>query len=59
LFLRKKYNSYNVRNISINLYMKLKHYSPVAVAELSEAWAIFDRSEAVNVGSNPAMGMDV
>jgi hypothetical protein len=25
----------------------------------SEAWTVFDRSEAVIAGSNPALGMDV
>jgi hypothetical protein len=32
---------------------------PVAVAERSEAWAVFGRSEAVIAGSDPALGMDV
>jgi hypothetical protein len=31
----------------------------VAVAERSEEWTVFDRSEAVIAGSNPALGMDV
>jgi hypothetical protein len=30
-----------------------------AVAERSEAWTVFDRSEAVTAGSNSALGMDV
>jgi hypothetical protein len=32
---------------------------PVTVAERSEAWRVFDRSEAVIAGSNTALGMDV
>jgi hypothetical protein len=32
---------------------------PVAVAEQFEAWRVFDRSEAVIAGSNPALAMDV
>jgi hypothetical protein len=32
---------------------------PVAVAERSEAWTVFDHSESVIAGSNPALGMDV
>jgi hypothetical protein len=32
---------------------------PVAVSERSEEWTIFNRSEAVIVGSNPTLGMDV
>jgi hypothetical protein len=32
---------------------------PVAVAERFEAWTVFDRSEAVIAGLNPALGMDV
>jgi hypothetical protein len=32
---------------------------PVALAELSEVWTVFDRSEAVIADSNPALGMDV
>jgi hypothetical protein len=31
---------------------------PVAVAERSEAWSVFDSSEAVIEGWNPALGMD-
>jgi hypothetical protein len=31
----------------------------VAVAERSEAWTVFDRSEALIAGSNPHYGMDV
>jgi hypothetical protein len=30
---------------------------PVAVAEQSETWTAFDRSDAVIAGSNPAVGM--
>jgi hypothetical protein len=37
----------------------VKFKGPVAVAERSEAWTIFDRSEAVITGSNPALGMDI
>jgi hypothetical protein len=32
---------------------------PVAVAERSATWTIFDRSEAVIAGSNTSLGMDV
>jgi hypothetical protein len=32
---------------------------PVALAERSEAWTVFDHSEAVIAGSNPSLGMDV
>jgi hypothetical protein len=32
---------------------------PVAVAERSAAWTVFDRLEAVIAGSNPALSMDV
>jgi hypothetical protein len=32
---------------------------PVAVVERSEEWTVFDRSEALIEGSNPALGMDV
>jgi hypothetical protein len=32
---------------------------PVAVANLSEVWTVFDRSEAVIAGSDPILGMDV
>jgi hypothetical protein len=31
----------------------------VAVTERSEAWRVFDRSDSMIVGSNPALGMDV
>jgi hypothetical protein len=31
----------------------------VAVAERSEAWTVFDRSETVIAGSDPALVMDV
>jgi hypothetical protein len=31
----------------------------VAVAERSEAWTVFDRSEAVIAVSSPAVGIDV
>jgi hypothetical protein len=34
-------------------------HQPVAVAERSGAWTVFDRSEAVIAGSNSALGMDV
>jgi hypothetical protein len=37
----------------------LSKLGPVAIAERSEAWTVFDRSEAVIAGSNPALGMDV
>jgi hypothetical protein len=37
----------------------LRERKPVAVAEQSETWTVFDRSEAVIAGSNPALGMDV
>jgi hypothetical protein len=33
--------------------------SPVTVAERSQAWTVFARSDAVIVGSNPTRGMDV
>jgi hypothetical protein len=52
------YTTFNVQNIYLNnllVYLRL----PVAVAERSEAWTVFDRSEAVNAASNPALGMDV
>jgi hypothetical protein len=48
-----------IRNLSIDDTCKML---PVAVAErsrASRAWAVFDRSEAVITGSNPALGMDV
>jgi hypothetical protein len=32
---------------------------PVAVAEQSEAWTVFDRLEGVIEGPNPALRMDV
>jgi hypothetical protein len=31
---------------------------PVAVAERSEAWTVFDSSETVIAGSNPTLGVD-
>jgi hypothetical protein len=34
-------------------------WKPVAVADRSEAWTVFDRSETVIAGSNPALYMDV
>jgi hypothetical protein len=41
------------------IYWPPIHTTPVAVAEWSEEWTVFDRSEAVIAGSNPALGMDV
>jgi hypothetical protein len=38
---------------------EVKRHMPIAVAERSEAWTVFDRSEAVIVGSNPALPVDV
>jgi hypothetical protein len=32
---------------------------PVTVAERSEVWTVFDRSEVVIADSNPALDMDV
>jgi hypothetical protein len=49
--------------MQFTLYMNIKeditHPQPVAVAEQSEAWTVFDRSETVMVGSSPVLGMDV
>jgi hypothetical protein len=42
-----------------NIQDGLFFIQPVAVAERSEAWTVFDHSEAVIEGSNPALGMDV
>jgi hypothetical protein len=41
------------------MFCVVSKYVPVPVAERSETWTVFDRSEAVIAGSNPALGMDV
>jgi hypothetical protein len=41
------------------IYVPIDSHLPVAVAERFEAWTVFDRSEAVIAGSDPALGMDV
>jgi hypothetical protein len=43
-------------------FIFLEYYfimTPVTVAELSEAWTVFDGSEAMIACSNPSLGMDV
>jgi hypothetical protein len=58
-------HSYTCRSLKLSLLQVSEKISiviflkPVAVDERSEAWTIFDRSEAVIAGSNPALGMDV
>jgi hypothetical protein len=49
LFIRSLFHLPNYIRVSL----------PVAVAERSKAWTIFDRLEAVTANSNPALGMDV
>jgi hypothetical protein len=49
--------NYKLRQ-KINL-RRLKWSLPVTVAERSNAWTVFARSDAVIVGSNPTRGMDV
>jgi hypothetical protein len=41
------------------LILNIELYSPVMVAERSNACKVFARSEAGTVGSNSAQGMDV
>jgi hypothetical protein len=42
--------------IIIRKYDFVNRTMPVAAAERSKAWTVFDRSEAVIAGSNPALG---
>jgi hypothetical protein len=44
---------------SLDLLNTYTYNLSVAVAERSEAWTVFDRSEAVIARSNPALGKDV
>jgi hypothetical protein len=46
-------------NLARSIYNSQIVLVPVAVSEPSKALIVFDRSEAVIAGLNPALGMDV
>jgi hypothetical protein len=50
---------FSVYAFYLEYYSTLMRQEPVAVAERSEAWTVFDRSEAAISGSNSSFGMDV
>jgi hypothetical protein len=58
-----KYTSANLINLLIyklcSFIGNVRVYVPVTVAERSEAYTVFARSEAGIVVSNPTQGMDV